>query len=421
MISLLKRLFLENWQRKLISLILAMIIWMVVNRSLTTVKTVSNVSVRIVNLPEGKTVEGLQENGLLNRKIAVTFQGNRSVLEDLAAKDLEVVINAKDQPDEWVAEIDKRNFICLNSALDFYKGVSRVIAPDLILKKSKLISEKIPVLISQPIGEAPKGYQFLDVWPYQLSLRVTGPEETIKKLKQRGLKLTFNLSDIDRSELDSLQKRTDLGHDDEVSYPVPESWKKILISSLSPTPFQIDDPLASQLQIDFTRQELLLLNSPLPVTVFYPPKYSNTVNPETYPLSLSETLMKRNGILQLSFPVSIHGVSRLFLEIVKEHMEIVIVASPKSERGSLDWSVQFLGAQELENRYVSKMLSELSDETREIQPQMRDEYLRNRFRRYMNHLRLYNQKKEKLSLDIQLEASAVSVREKSPSNSEPPL
>lgn len=36
MISLLKRLFIDNWVRKLISLILAMIIWMVVNHSMSS-------------------------------------------------------------------------------------------------------------------------------------------------------------------------------------------------------------------------------------------------------------------------------------------------------------------------------------------------------------------------------------------------
>lgn len=406
-ITLLKKIFLENWQRKLISLIIAMIIWMVVNRSMTAVKTIPNVSVRITHLPEGKTIEGLQENGLLNRRIAVTLQGNRSILEDLAAKDLEVVLSAKDQPDEWVAEINKKHFVCLNSGLDFSKGVSVVTAPDLILKKSKLVTEKIPVLVSPPIGEVPKGYQFLDIWPYQLFLRVTGPEETIKKLKQRGLKLTFNLNDIERSELDALQ--TKAGSEDEVSYPVPESWKKISIPSLSATPFPLDDPMASLLRIEFSKQELFPLAAPLPVTVFYPPKYSPTINPETYPLSLSEALMKRNGVLQLSFPVYAQGVSRLFLEIVKERLQLVVMASPKTERESLEWSVQFLGAQELENRYVAKMLSELADETRDIQPQMREEYLRSRFRLYMNKLCLYNHKKEKLSLDVQLEANAISV------------
>lgn len=38
MITLLKRLFIANWQRKLISLILAMIIWMVAYHSIPVIK-----------------------------------------------------------------------------------------------------------------------------------------------------------------------------------------------------------------------------------------------------------------------------------------------------------------------------------------------------------------------------------------------
>ena len=53
--------------------------------------------------------------------------------------------------------------------------ISRVSPYDMIIRQSKLVTEKIPVLVTQPIGEAPKGYQFLDVWPYQLFVTVTRP------------------------------------------------------------------------------------------------------------------------------------------------------------------------------------------------------------------------------------------------------
>ena len=36
--------------------------------------------------------------------------------------------------------------------------------------------------------------------------------------------------------------------------------------------------------------------SPIPVTVFFPPKYSNTLNPETYTLATNDFIVKKNGI-----------------------------------------------------------------------------------------------------------------------------
>ena len=273
MISLLKRLFIENWQRKLISLILAMIVWIVVNHSMTVAKTVSNVPVRVTNLPPGQTIEGMLGNGTLNTKIHLNLSGNRALLEDISNKNLEVVIDASGQPNQWIANITKKNLFCTNPEIDLNKAIIRVSPQEMIVKQSKRVTEKVPLLITHPIGEAPKGYQFLDVWPYQLSLTVCGPEEAVKRLKTRGLKLTFNLSDITRAELDTLQSDKKGGQVDEISFHVPNSWKKISIPQLSETPLEIDDPQAKALRIDFSRQDLLPIGTPLPVTVFFPPKY----------------------------------------------------------------------------------------------------------------------------------------------------
>ena len=83
--TLLKNLFINNWPRKCLSIILAIAIWFLVNKSLTATKTILNVPVRIENIPPGKTVEGIQSNGLLNRRVSLTLTGNKQLLEDLNA------------------------------------------------------------------------------------------------------------------------------------------------------------------------------------------------------------------------------------------------------------------------------------------------------------------------------------------------
>lgn len=385
-----------------------MIIWMVVSHSMTATKVIPNIAVRVANLPPEKTIEGMQVNGVLNKRVSLTVIGHKTALDELSAKDLEVVIDAKDKSHEWIATIDQKNLVSVNPQFDAAKMISKVIPIEMIVRQSKLVTERIPISITPPIGEAPKGYQFLDVWPYQLSITVTGPEEAVKKLRNRPPKLTFNLNDISKSHLDELFS-TNGEQSDEISFLVPDSWKKIPLPQLSETAIEIDDPQAKALRIDFSRQDLLPIGFSLPVTVFFPPKYSNTLNPETYSLATNSFVIKKNGIKLFNAPLYAQGVSSLFLETVKDMIQIVIVASPKSERDTLLWNVQFMYPHDLEDHYVNKVMSESSNEAFDVQPHLLEDYLRNRFRSYMNRFRLYTPDSNKLSLKIELQANSISV------------
>ncbi len=402
------RLLINNWPRKLISLVLAMIIWMMVNRSMTVNKLVPNVPVRVINVPLGKTIEGMQLDGALSKRVTLTLNGLKDALDDISSKDMEVVIDAKDKPQEWIASIGKKNINSLNPDFDVNKHISKVGESEIIVRQSKLMTERIPVTVTQPIGEVPKGYQYLDVYPYQLYLTVNGSEEDVKRLKARGLKLTFNLSDISQEELDQIHilREEDV---DEISYMVPESWKKISLPILSDMPIQIDDPQAKHLRIDFSRQEHLPIGFSIPVTVFFPPKFSKTLNPETYTLATNEFIVKKNGLKVFNAPLYAQGVSRHFLETVKDMVQMVIIAAPKSERETLLWNAQFMYPHELEDRYVAKVISESSDIVSDLQPHLLEDYLRNRFRNYMNRFRLYTPDCHKLSLKIELQGSVISV------------
>lgn len=403
--TLLIRLFIENWQRKLISLVLAVIIWVIVSHSMTVAKVIPNIPVRVTNLPADKTIEGMQINGLLNKRVSLSLTGHKAALDALSSKDLEVVIDAKDKSQEWIATITEKNLVSLNPQFDPAKSISRIAPVEMIIRQSKLVTEKIPILVTHPIGEGPKGYQFLDVWPYRLFVTVSGPEEAIRRIKSRGLKLTFNLNDITQGQLDDLQSGNGKEKADEISFFVPNSWKKISIPALSETPIEIDDIQARALRIDFSKQSLLPIGFSLPVTVFFPPKYSNTINPETYSLATNQFIAKKNGIKLFSEPLYAQGVSRLFLETVKDMVQMVIIAAPKSERETLLWSAQFMYPHDLEDRYVAKAMSESSD----MQPHLLEDYLRNRFRSYMKRFRLYTSNNQKLSLKIELQANSISV------------
>ncbi len=396
-----KKIFLDSWQRKLVSFVLAIIVWIVVNHSMSSQKTIHNISVKVKNLPEGKTVEGLQKDGTLNRKISLTLSGNQAILDRLSGSQIQVMIDAKNKRGEWITSVSKKNLVSLSSEIDIASAVSKVSHHDLIIKMSNLVSERIPVLVTKPIGDAPKGYQFLDIWPYHLFITVQGPQEAIKRLKAKGLKLTFNLSDISPSELDALSTKNRGSFSDEMSFFIPDSWKKLSIPSLSEVDLPIDDPKSASLRIDFTKKDLIPIDNPIPISLFFPLKFSRSLNPVTAQIKIGNVVEKRNGIFLLTLPLFAKGVSRQFVDVIKDRIEVSIMASGNQEKLSFPWRVQFMFPQDLEDQYVTKLLNDYPEENTSLQ--VREEYLRNRFRNFMNSFRLYTKEEKKLSLDIALE------------------
>lgn len=411
--SLLKSIFISNWPRKCLSLILALVIWLVVNQSMTATKTINGIAVRIVNIPAGKTIEGLQSNGILNRRVSLTVTGNKTLLEDLNSNDLEVVIDAANKQGEWIATITKTNLFAINTDVNLPQGISKVSHKNFIIKLTKLVTEKIPIIITQPIGEAPKGYQYIDVWPYQLHITISGPEEVVKKLKTRGLKLTFNLNDISRAKLDDIRSHSEQKTEDVVSFFVPNHWKQISLPVLSNSPIEINDPNSRFLRIDFIRKELLPLKNSIPIGIFFPPQFLGMVNPQKAHIGVGKLVEMRYGQKMVTKQLYCKGVSELFLEIVRDNFQIMITASPHiNQNQNLEVSVIFINPRSDENRYVSTLMSDASDEDiRDMQPQIREEYLRNRFRNYMNRFALFTEDDKPFRLDTKMQGTAIIVSE----------
>lgn len=412
--TLLRKIFLENWQRKLVAVILSFLIWFQVNQALIDTREIPNIPIRIINIPPGKTIPDLQSNGTLAKRITLTMVGNKNFLDELTSNDLEVVIDAQNRKEDWVADITRRNLTSLNPDVNLNKGISRVHPTTRFIQMTKLVSEKIPIYITQPIGEAPKDYQFLDVWPYQLSLNVSGPEEIVKRYKSRGIRLTFDLSDISKAELDALRSRSDSPRGDEVTFFVPDQWKRVSIPLLSDTPIEIDDPRAKDLRIDFIRISLIPINARIPLSLYFPTESLSTFNPKTISWGSSPLIEQIKGQHLFAQPLSAKGVSKNFVNTVEKMIQLSITVDPAKENQSLNWSIEFINPRLLEDRYVSLMMSDVSDEeVRELQPLVREEYLRNRFRSYMNRFQLYKADEKPLELNAYLENNKVQLTEKS--------
>lgn len=415
MISLLKRWFVDNWLKKLISLILAIIVWFVVDQSLTSTKVINTIGVRIINLPPGKTINGIQPSGLLNKRFSVTIAGKKSYLEEISATDLEIVIDGSDFTNENVITIQKKHLVSLNPELSIGTHVNKISAKTLVINLVPYTTEKIPIYVSHPIGESPKGFQFLDVWPYQLNINVSGPDEVIKKLKTRGLKLTFNLNDISKTDLDRINSTR---QKNVVSFFVPDEWKTINLPSISDMPLKIDDPEAKFLRIDFIRSDTIPINFPLPVALFFPPDYKGAVNPSSVTISNSEAITSVKGIKLLNKQLYTKGVSELFVKIIKDMVFLSVNMTPSSEDANIDWSIQFINSAALEDRYVTTMITEIDDEElKDMHPTLREEHLRNRFRNYMNRFTLFTADDEPLHLNIQLKGREILIKEQATTKS----
>lgn len=408
--TLFYKIFVSHWPRKLLAIVLGIIVWLVVNNTLIATRNINNVPVRIINIPAGRTVEGMLPNGRLQKKLTLTMVGNRTVIDELTPSDVEVVIDASDKPDEWIVTASMKNLVSINPEIDISNNISRVYYPNFAMRMTKLVTDKIPIVITQPTGEAPRGYQLLDVWPYHLTLTVSGPDEVIKRLKMKEQRITFNLSDISKAQLDELAIKE--SNSEVVSFFVPEPWKQIDIPSLSDSPIEINDPLAQSLRIDFVRCNLIPINAPVQVSLFFPLDNLKTLNPQNTTLGTSSLVQMKDGMPLVSYPLYANGVDNLFLQIVREMIEIAIIVSPKSERNLLDWSVQFINPRQLEDKYVTTLMSDVSDQDiRVLQPALREEYLRNRFRSYMNRFQFFRADDIKFDMSISLQDHQIRVEE----------
>lgn len=410
--SLISRLFLHNWQQKLVAILSSLVIWAFVNLSIIETKTIPGVPMRIVNLPSDKTILSLLPNGLLSKRITLTLTGTKDVIHDLEPGDLEVVIDASMiDHDDWIMQISKKNLVSLNPAVDLGHHVTQIYHSEHMIRLRKLITAKIPITITYPTGEPPEGYEYLDVWPQRLYQTLSGGEEEIENLKANGLELTFDLNEITKADLDTLKSSHHNLQDDEISFLVPAKWKKVCIAFHNNAHEEINDPEASLLRIDFLRKEMHTVKNEIPIRIFYPIKHSLSINPETSSLELSEIIQMKNHLTYFSPPVFAQGVSRLFLDIVRENMEITVVAAPKSEREKLLWSIDIVNPHELEDTYVAFLISNLSNGKNKAEAfsKNKEDMLRNRFRDYLQKLSLYTSQDQELKLKCRLNGNKIQV------------
>ncbi len=386
-----QRLLLQNWQRKGISIILAIVVWLLVDHSLMTTKTIDNVSVRVVNIPKNKTLEGIQSHGLMLKKVPISLVGKKSLLDELSPSDFEVVIDAKDQPDEFIVTLTKKNLVSLNPEINLQSGITRIYHQNFIIRMATEKTSEIPVYINVT-GEPPDTYQFLDYYPWRLTLSLTGPETEIEQLKQ-GVYLPINLENIKKSDIDAIEP-----HGNVVTYFLPEQAKFVSVPGFAEK-LEIDDPAVKFFRLEFLKAATFAINAPLPVSIYFPPNSLSTFNPETVQIGESKVVLQEKSLFQTAIPLYAKNVSKSFLDTVSGRMEITIIPRTGARGDEFNWSLQFIGPAELEERYLRQALKDKnSNELRELAAAQKEEYLRAQFRNFVRRIRLYTEGDKELKL-----------------------
>lgn len=410
MIQYVRSLIFFQLPRKLLALFAAVLVWVAIDQASQATKRFQDVRIQIINIPEDRAVEYILSAGTPTKTMAVSLHGKKSILDSITQDDIEVVIDAKDHTeDEWVATLNASDIVSLLPGISLHNSISTINHESIIVKYANVITEQVPVFITRPVGHSPKGYTFLDVWPYEIQATVTGIDKEITELKQKGLKLTYNLNEIKRSTLENSAPDQSESDNDIITFYPPKHWNEIHKNNKGIRSIQIGDDYLDSIRLEFIRSELVPFNGELQLASFLPTSSPLFEKFKEITFSGPSIKEKSKATFILSHPLFAKGVSRLFLETVKDM--ITIIAIPTHHSHTVETSIQFINPIQLENKYVSKILSSISDnEIKRLSPELRQIYLRNRFRSYMNKFRLVKDDNSPLTFTFDEEHSTIVVK-----------
>jgi len=111
----------------------------------------------------------------------------------------------------------------------------------------------------------------------------------------------------------------------------------------------------------------------------------------------------------LSTPLFVRDVSHQFLDIVRDNLEIVVIASPRSIKQNMSWSIQFIDPYRLEDQYVKLMMGELNNNKNKTKqnPIRREKQLRTRFRNYLQKFQLHHPNTKQLRLECRMKGNNI--------------
>lgn len=402
---------LDHWQLKLFALCGALIVWFTVNKSILAKTTVRNVPIKVINISEGRAVKDLLPSGYLAQGVDLTIYGVKNLIESVDASDIEIRIDISGYEDDLVLSLRKTDLYSLSTDIDVTKVIQNIDPTTIIIRQSQVVTADVPIGILPPKGFAPRGFQFLDIWPIQLSQKIKGPEDVVRKVESSGLTLQFNLSSITPSLLKRLGEAG--SSDDEISLKIPEGWKQVFTFPLRERYQSINDPKANLLSINFLIEKAIPFTQSIPIYVYYSSDKLAELNSKTLPLASSDYLSIREGYYYLSVPLFVKNVSQTFLNIVQDYLQFVVVAHTNIDGVKLDWSLHFVNPKRLEERYIDVVMSQENKEYTSLSLDQdeilksRKLYLKNRFKDYMKRFELYLNEQQRAEFVFKINDSEI--------------
>ncbi|HET8783699.1 MAG TPA: CdaR family protein [Pyrinomonadaceae bacterium] len=192
--KLVRKIFLEDWSLKLLSLAIALVLWLVVTGQNEPVTAHVNVQLNFIR------PQSLEISNDPPRTVDVMLTGSRNKLDDLTALDLVATVDISDQqPGERVLRLADKAQISLPQGVkvDGFQPSAVPIRLEPIIERQVAIEAKLE-------GKPADGYEVYAVNPSKGFVVVRGPESRVKALQKvltesiwlSGHKQTFTASNL---------------------------------------------------------------------------------------------------------------------------------------------------------------------------------------------------------------------------------
>ena len=172
--KLLRRIFLEDWSLKLLSLAIALVLWLVVTGQNEPVTAHVNVQLNFIR------PQALEISNDPPRTVDVMLTGSRNKLDDLTALDLVATVDISDQqPGERVLRLADKALISLPQGVkvDGFQPSAIPIRLEPIIERQIAIEPHLE-------GKPADGYQVYGVRPSKAAVTVRGPESRVNALQK---------------------------------------------------------------------------------------------------------------------------------------------------------------------------------------------------------------------------------------------
>ena len=161
----------DNWHLKLISLILAAMLWMVVATE-TSSELGMEVPLEYRNIPAQLEITGDTTN-----TVQVRLRGSSNVIRDISAKDVSTTIDlSKMRPGEKIVPLSPQNV-----QAPFGADVIRVNPSSVRFNLERTLTKTVPV-VPTILGQPPDGFEIGSVAVNPSKVEVEGPESRVSTL-----------------------------------------------------------------------------------------------------------------------------------------------------------------------------------------------------------------------------------------------